>query len=355
MDSTDPELVLDREGVCNHCRRFERRTAPAWRALLDDPSRLEAELTRIRKEGEGRQYDCIIGLSGGIDSSYVALLTREYGLRPLAVHFDSGWNSELASANIEAIVRTLRIDLHTIVCDWPEMRSLQLAFFRASLANCDVPQDHAFVAALYKAASAFRIRTIISGHNTATESILPKAWGYTSRDLTHLQAVHQRFGDGTPLRNYPQMNFVQQFLYYPYVRRVRTLRVLDYRPYDKNEARGALVAKLGWREYGGKHHESRFTKFFQSYYLPKKFGFDKRRAHYSSLIAAGHMTRSEALELLAAPPFDLAAIEADKAYVAKKLGVSDREFDEIIALPPRTHRDYPYNRLIDAVRERRHG
>jgi N-acetyl sugar amidotransferase len=354
MDVSDPEIVIDDVG-CTHCRRFDNYFAPRWRHLQAHPELLDAELDVLRKEGKGKPYDCIVGLSGGVDSSYVALLAKRHDLRPLAVHFDSGWNSELASANIEAIVRALGIDLHTVVCDWPEMRNLQLAFFKASVANCDVPQDAAFVAALLEVASRNRIRHVLSGHNVATESVMPKAWGYTSRDLRHIRAIHRRFGDGTPLRRYPQMGFVRQFLYYPYVRRIRTLRILDYLPYDKDAAKQALIRELGWRDYGGKHYESRFTKFFQSYYLPVKFGFDKRRAHCSALILAGLMTRAEALEKLAEPPFDPARIGEDKSYVAKKLGVSDAEFDAILARPPRSYRDYAYNRVIDFVRERRHA
>jgi N-acetyl sugar amidotransferase len=353
MDTSDPEITFNAEGLCNHCQRFDKVTKPAWEQTLGNQEALDAIIAKIKADGKGKPYDCIMGLSGGVDSSYVAILTKQYGLRPLAVHFDSGWNSELASNNIENIVNKLGIDLYTIVCDWEEMKDLQLSFFKASVANCDVPQDHAFVAALYKTAAAKGIKYSISGHNIATESILPKAWGYTSRDLIHIEAIHKKFGKLKKLKNYPKLSFFAGFIKYPKLMHIQNINILNYIAYDKAAAKAQLMKDLDWRDYGGKHYESQFTKFFQSYYLPVKFGYDKRRAHMSSLIVTNQMNRETALKQIEEPIFDEQLMNEDKAYIAKKLGVSDAEFTEILERPNKTHRDYAYNRLIDYFRERR--
>ena len=293
-----------------------------------------------------------------MDSSYTAYVAKQLGLRMLAVHVDAGWNSELAVSNIENIVKRLGIDLYTHVVDWEEMSDLQLAFFKASLANCDIPQDHAFVAVLYRVAAEKGIPFVLSGGNLATESILPMSWGYHAIDLRHLRAVHRRFGQ-VPLRTYPTISFWQRYMYYPFLKGIKVVRLLDLVPYDKDEAKRLIVRELDWRDYGGKHYESLFTRFFQSYYLPVKFGFDKRRAHLASLIVAGQMSREEALSELAQPSYDPEAVVAEKEFVAKKLGLTATAFDEIMARPPKTYRDYPSNdwlfRLKDSAMRRLHG
>jgi N-acetyl sugar amidotransferase len=353
MDTSDPEISFNAQGLCSHCQRFDAITKPNWQKTLGNTTALESLIETIKREGKGKQYDCIMGLSGGVDSSYVATLVKKYGLRPLAVHFDSGWNSELASNNIENIVNKLDIDLFTIVCDWEEMKDLQLSFFKASLPNCDIPQDHAFVAALYKTAIKKNIKYLISGHNTATESILPKEWGYTSRDLVHLKSVHKTFGKLSSLKKYPQLSFFNSSLYYPYVKGIKSINILNYLDYNKKLAKEYLIEKLDWRDYGGKHYESGFTKFFQSYYLPVKFGYDKRRAHLASLIVTGQIDRTTALKEMEAPAFDSAIIEDDISYMAKKMGISSDEFTSILMRPNKTHRDYGYNKILDYFRERR--
>jgi len=353
MDTSDPDISFDADGVCSHCRNYDLQAKPIVdRAASGEAKKdLDALVERIKRRGRRAQYDCIIGLSGGVDSTYVALKVKEYGLRTLAVHFDSGWNSELAVGNIENIVKRLGIDLVTFVVDWEEMRDLQLAFLRSGVANCDTPTDHAFLAVLYRVASRHGIKTVITGTNFATEFILPRAWGYSPADRVHLRAIHKRFGH-VPLRNYPTLGFFQRYFYYPILRGIRTVRILNYLPYVKDDVKREIADTLGWRDYGGKHHESIFTRFFQTYYLPTKFGYDKRRAHLSSLIVSGQLTREEALASLSALPNDPDKIGEDKSFVAKKLGVSDAEFDCIMAEPPHSYRDYPTEEWLYGLKDR---
>ena len=347
MDTTDPDITFDEQGVCNHCRQFDLVYKPVLEraASKEGPARLATLVDKIKAQGVGKDYDCIIGISGGVDSTYVAWKVKELGLRPLAVHFDSGWNSELAVANIENLVKRLGFDLHTFVVDWEEMADLQLAFFKASLANCDIPTDHGFLAVLYHTAAKYGIKTFISGGNIATESILPQAWGYNASDLRHIRAIHRRFGR-VPLRSYPTLSFFQRYFWFPVVKGFREVRLLNYLPYNKNDAKELISRELDWRDYGGKHYESIFTRFFQAYYLPQKFGFDKRKAHLSSLIVSGQTTREEALQELNKPtaPFDL--MERDKEFVARKMGITVTQFDAILSQLPKSYRDYPSNERL---------
>lgn len=341
MDTTDPDIHFDENGVCSHCRRYDNMVRDTV-ARADHGERegvLAQIVARIKEEGRKGEYDCIMGLSGGVDSSYVAYQAKRLGLRPLAVHFDSGWNSELAVNNIENIVKKLGIDLYTHVVDWEEMRDLQLAFFKASVANCDIPTDHAFPSILYREAARHGIKTILSGSNYATEFILPSAWGYQSGDLRHLIDIHAKFGRA-PLKAYPTIGFFAQYIWYPYIRGIKTVKPLNYLPYNKFEAKRTIIRELDWRDYGGKHYESVFTRFFQGYYLPVKFGYDKRLAHLSSIINSGQLTREQALEELAQPTYDIELQQQDKAFVAKKLGLTEMELDAIFALPKKDYTDY---------------
>jgi len=353
MDTSDPDIKFDEEGVCNYCRAFEERgKGIVERAASEEGSRqLDTLVARLKSAGKGKEYDCLVGVSGGVDSSYVAYQTKRLGLRPLAVHFDSGWNSELAVSNIENLIKKLNIDLYTYVVDWDEMSDLQLAFFMASVANCDIPTDHAFLTVLYRVAAEHGIRYILSGYNTATEFILPKSWGYNAADTRHIKSIHAQFGK-TRLRKYPFLPFVKRYIYYPFFRRIQAIPLLDYMTYNKAEAKKIITEELNWRDYGVKHGESVFTRFFQSYYLPKKFGYDKRRAHLSSLIVSGQMTRNEAMAELARPVFTDAEMQADKEFVAKKLGISIEEFDAILARPHKTYKDYSSNECLFKLKDR---
>jgi aminotransferase len=347
MDTSDPDIQFNAEGVCSHCIEFDLLQKPQIRIGPDGDALLQAQVKAIKEQSKGKPYDCIIGLSGGIDSSYVAWKVLDLGLRPLAVHVDTGWNSELAVSNIERISKKLGIHLFTYVIDWDVMRELQLAFFRAGVPNCDIPQDHAFVAVLYKTAIKHGIRSVISGHNLATESVLPEAWGYTSIDRRHIRSIHSQFGKGS-LSNYPSYSLFQYTFVWPYLRHMKIFPILNYVDYRKTEAKQFLMDQFGWRDYGGKHYESRLTKFFQSYYLPTKFGFDKRRAHLSSLIVSGQTTREAALQELETPLYDPRQLADDKAYIAKKLRIGEAELDKIIAAPNHRHEDFASNQALIA-------
>lgn len=339
MDTSDPEIRFNEAGVCSHCTGFEKVRANSWFPDDDGRRRLDTILAGIRQEGSGREYDCILGLSGGVDSSYLALKLREWNMRPLAVHVDAGWNSELAVANIEKIVKHCGFDLHTHVVDWEEMRDLQLAYLRAGIPNQDVPQDHVFFASLYHFATSNGIRWIMSGGNLATEGIFPKAWHGPAMDAINLRAIHRRFGT-VPLRTYSTVSFLQYYVWYPFIRKMRTLRPLNFLPYNKTEAVRELEQTVGWRAYGRKHGESLFTKLFQNHYLPTRFGYDKRRPHLSSLIVSGQMTRDEAIRQLQEPLYDSDELEIDIAYFCKKLRISRAEFDAMMNSELRSHEDF---------------
>jgi N-acetyl sugar amidotransferase len=342
MDTTDPDIWFDESGVCSHAIIYDRELAEEVRATQAGERRGELEriIADIKKAGEGKPYDCVIGISGGVDSSYLALQAVRHGLRPLAVHFDSGWNSELAVDNIHNLVTRLGIDLYTHVVDWREMRDLQLAFFKASLANCDIPTDHAFGWVAFQQAEKYGIKYILSGHNNVSESVLPKAWGYDSGDAKHLKAVHKRFGT-VKLRTYPVMSSAKRKLWYPEVRGIKSIPLLNYLPYVYKDAKREIAEELGWRDYGGKHYESVFTRYFQGYYLPMKFGYDKRLAHYSSLILSEQMTRDEALALMETTNYPAELQKQDHEFIAKKLGIGVEELEAIYALPPVDYTAYP--------------
>jgi N-acetyl sugar amidotransferase len=340
MDTSDPQISFDAQGVCNHCLEFEAVTRKNWFPGPDGAERLHAIVQDIRQQGAGREYDCILGLSGGVDSSYLALKAHEWGLRPLVVHVDAGWNSELAVANIEKIVKHCNFDLHTHVVDWEEMRDLHLAYLRAGIANQDVPQDHVFFASLYHFATKNGIRTILSGGNIATEGIFPKAWHGSAMDAINLKAIHRRFGEH-PLKTYTTVSFFEAYVWFPFVKRMRTARPLNYLPYDKAQAVAELESTIGWRSYGRKHGESLFTKLFQNHYLPTKFGYDKRRPHLASLIASGQMTRDQVLKELDKPLYDLRELEIDIEYFCKKLRITRAQFDEFMRTPPHHYTDFP--------------
>jgi len=342
MDTTDPEITFDSDGVSNHALEYDRDMKRFVDAAMagERTQELSALVERIKSAGQGKPYDCVIGISGGVDSTYLAYQAVKLGLRPLAVHFDSGWNSELAVDNIHNLVSKLGLDLVTDVVDWREMRDLQLSFFKAGVANCDTPTDHAFAAVAYREAAKYGIRYILSGHNFATESILPKSWGYNALDARHLKAIQHRFGK-VKLKTYPIMGIWKRYVWFGYIRPITTIHLLNYMPYRKDEAKRIIAEELGWRDYGGKHYESVFTRYFQGSYLPKKFGFDKRKAHLSSLIVSGQMTREQALTALEQPDYPQDLERQDHEFIAKKLGISVAEFDGFVAGPPVSHREYP--------------
>lgn len=338
MDTSDPEISFDSDGRCNHCRQFDRERGNTWFPNAEGERRLQILIDRLKKEGRKKQYDCTIGLSGGIDSSYLALKAREWGLRPLVVHVDGGWNSELAVQNIEQLVKHCGYELHTHVVNWEDMRELQLSYLRAGIANQDVPQDHAFFAGLYHFAVKDGVRFVLNGGNFATEGIFPKAWHGPAMDAMNLLAVHKRFGS-RPLQDFQTISFSQYYFWYPIVRRMTPLRPLNLMPYSKEIAAQELE-QIGWRSYPRKHGESIFTKFFQNYYLPTKFGYDKRRPHLSSIVAAGAMSREAALAQLAEPLYEADELRRDRQYLCRKLRIDEEEFEELMARPVHRYSDF---------------
>ena len=339
MDTSDPEIVFDDAGACNHCTRAAALLETRLPAFKTGEYQLDRIASVMRKSGRGHDYDCIVGVSGGVDSTYVAYLCKRIGLRPLAVHFDNGWNSELAVRNIESTLRRMDIQLYTHVVDWEHFRDLQLSFLRASVPDAEVPTDHAIWALLYQTAVKFGIRYVLPGTNLATESILPKRWTYGITDWKYIRAIHDRFGR-LPLKTYPHLR-LSQFGWYVLGRRIKTISILNSVDYDKQAVMQELQREIGWQDYGGKHHESVYTRFFQSYILPRKFGIDKRRAHLSSLIVSAQISRDDALAQLKLPIADAELVRQDLEYVAKKLEMTVADFEAMMAEPVRSYRDYP--------------
>lgn len=342
MDTTDPDIWFDADGVSSHALKFDAEIAPAVIPAQrgDRLGELDQLVDTIKAAGRGKPYDCVIGVSGGVDSTYLMLQAVRLGLRPLAVHFDSGWNSELAVGNIHNLVTTLDVDLYTHVVDWREMKDLQLSFFKASLANCDVPTDHAFGWVAYQQARKYGIKYILSGSNYATESILPESWGYDAEDSRLLKAVQKKFGT-VKLKTYPVMGTFKRHIWYPLVRGIKTMKPLNFMPYVYTDAKKDITDNVGWRDYGGKHYESVFTRYFQGYYLPHKFGFDKRLAHYSSLILSGQASREEALSMMESSNYPEDLRKQDHEFIAKKLGITVEDLEALCELPPVDFTAYP--------------
>jgi len=341
MDTTDPNITFDSDGISNHYHEYKKVEKSA---LLEEPARseaLEKQIQTIKTNGKGKKYDCLIGLSGGVDSTYVAYLVKHYGLRPLAVHFDNGWNSELAVHNVNSIIETLGFDLHTIVVNWEEFRDLQLSYLRASVIDIEVVSDHAIQATMFQLSEKFNIDYIISGTNIVTEFILPSAWIYNKLDYSNLKSIHKTFG-GKKLKTYPKVTF-KKFIKYTGFRKLTPISILDYVDYNKEAAIGTITKELEWRDYGGKHCESLWTKFYQNYILPQKFGVDKRKAHLSTLICSGQITREEALAELEMPIYNQKELIEDKEYVIKKLGLTPEAFEDIMKKVPVPHEFYGTN------------
>ncbi len=337
MDTTDPGIIFDEDGVCNHCRDYDRKIREEVKSGEEGRKKIDAVVKVIKESGRGKEYDCIIGVSGGIDSSYVAYTVHSLGLRPLAVHLDNGWDSELAVRNIEAFLKKLDIDLYTYVIDWEEFRDIQLAFLRASTPDSEIPSDHAIVAILHQVADQCHTPYLVMGWNVRTESHLPEAWSHGHLDWKYIQSVHQAFGH-IPMKTFPHMGFFT--LHRAFVLH-KSINILNYIDYSRNRAMKILEDELGWQYYGGKHYESIYTRFYQGYILPRKFGYDKRRSHLSSLICSGEITRNDALVDLRTPPYDQDLQVSDREFVIKKLGITEEEFEGIMELPKKRLEDYP--------------
>lgn len=341
MDTTDSEITFDENGVCDHCLSFEFDLKPNWDTGEKGEAELDKIVEQIRRSGQGRDFDCIIGLSGGLDSSFMLhKVVVDFGLRPLVFHVDGGWNSESAVHNIEHLVDGLGLDLFTEVINWEEMKDLQLAFFKSGVPHLDIPQDQAFLATLYKFANKHGVKYILNGGNYSTECVRnPKEWIYFGSDMAQVRDIHRQFGQ-MELKTFPFTNILHHKIYLRYIKGITMVRPLNNFPYFKSDAIKLLQDTYDWKPYTQKHFESRFTKFYEGYWLPERFGFDTRKVQFSSLILTGQMSRSDALEKLSKPSFDTETINHDIEYIATKLNISVEELMSYFNLPLKSFRDY---------------
>lgn len=332
MDTSDFGIIFDSRGWCDYCNNFHKNILPKWNFGKNHSDLVEKKISEIKKDGKNNDFDCILGISGGVDSSYMAHLAKvEFGLKPLIFHVDAGWNSKQAVHNIESIVEGLGLDLYTEVINWQEMRDLQLAYFKAQVPHLDTPQDHAFFASLYNFASKYKIKHILNGGNYSTECVRePLEWAYHASDLIQLNDIHKKYGT-RKLSTFPKSDIFTYKIYYRFFKNIKVWRPLNLVPYVKEEAIKILINKYGWERYPHKHYESRFTKFYEGYWQPAKFGYDKRKAHFSSLILTNQMTRQEALEKISKPAYDPQTIHNDFEYIANKLEITYAELEEIFA------------------------
>ena len=348
MDSSDRTITFDSEGICVYCNNFHTEIVPSWHTDERGYKLLMENAEKIKSDGEGRDFDCIIGLSGGLDSSYCAYIAKEVmGLRPMLFHVDAGWNTDQAVSNIEKIVDGLGLDLYTEVVNWEEIKDLQVAILKSQIPHQDIPQDCAFFSTLYKFARENKIKYVITGGNLSTECIRePEEWGaYPGNDKTFIKGIHKKFGS-RPLKSYPIIDVFVSKLYYTYILGMKVFKPLDYVPYVKSDAEELLEAKFGWKKFKHKHHESRFTRFFEDYWLPRKFGFDRRKAHFSSLILTGQMDRSEALSRIQTTELDEEFLNQEFEYVAHKLDLSEEELRDIFNGNNKSSSDYFGKKII---------
>jgi N-acetyl sugar amidotransferase len=339
MDTSDEDIQFDESGVCNHCKDFESVLA-APRYQVDADAKLNSLIEQIKEKGKNKKYDCLVGISGGVDSCYTAYLCHKWGLRPLLIHMDNGWNSEIAVKNVKKIIDKLGLDYMSYVLDWSEFREIQLAFLKSSIVDLEMPTDIAIAASLYQTANKHGIPYIISGGNYSGEGILPLTWGYhVLKDEKLYRHIVKKFSK-VRLKKVPVVGLKGE-IYYKFIKGIKTVYPLNLVDYNKDEAREFLKKEFDWQDYGGKHHESRITAFWQSYAMPTKYNMDYRRATYSAQIVSGQITREEALEKLKPLPYNPETLEQDKQYIAKKYGISMEELDGYLALPPKTYKDFP--------------
>ena len=342
MDTSDSQISFDKNGICDHCWTFDTQIAPNWHTDSKGRDLLRSDIDKIKKQGSGKEFDCILGMSGGADSSYLLhLVVKEFGLRPLVFHVDGGWNSDIAVSNINVMIDKLDLDLYTEVINWEEMKSFQIGYFKSGLSNIDIPQDHAFIATLYNFAEKYNIGYILNGGNISTECVRnPLEWIYYGTDMLQIGFIKKNFVS-IPMKTYPFSSIIRHKIYLQYIKKIKVIKPLDYMPYIKEEAMKFLEKEYGWRPYPQKHFESRFTKFYEGYWLPKRFGFDTRKVQYSSLILTGQMTREEAIEKLSYPALTEDEARKDFSYVAKKLELEESELQEYLDMPLKSYKDYP--------------
>lgn len=336
-ENDDPNIYLDSNGVCNHCHYYEEQKRELLKEGQEAINLLTQTVDKIKLRGKNQKYDCLIGLSGGVDSSYVALMAYKLGLSPLCVHFDNGWNSELAVMNIENIVNKLGFDLYTYVINWEEFKDLQLAYLKASVVDIEVLTDHAIYGTMFKIAKDYNIKYVLGGHNVVTEGILPYHWTYSKKDYINIQAIHKQYGT-IALKTFPFLDLKMK----RFIKKsgIEFINYLNWMPYEKEQVKKTLIDELDWRDYGGKHHESIWTRFYQGYILPVKFGIDKRKAHLSTLICSGQITRNEAIKEINKPIYDPELLMIDKEFVLKKLDLNEENFNKLMKIPVRDHRAF---------------
>lgn len=350
MDTSDSEIQFDEKGVCNYCNEYVEKDKEKTEISPEQKAvRLRKMVDELKAEGKGKKYDCLMGLSGGVDSSYVTYLLHKLGLRVLVVHMDNGWNSELSVFNVENILKYTGFDLYTNVLNWKEFRQMQVAYLNAGVLDLEALSDHAINATVYHVASKFNIKYIINGSNPNTESILPLSWRYDQKltDSKNIKGIVKRVG-GFKLKHFKTISLLD-FIYYNKIKKITPVSILEYIDFDKQEAMKVIKNEMGWRDYGGKHYESIITRFYQGYILPNKFNIDKRKAHLSSLVVCGQISREEALEKLKEPIMDPKILRNDLEFVPKKLKISKDDFEQIMKGPTRSHFDFPNDGFIRAV------
>ncbi len=350
MDTTDSKITFDHNGVCDHCNTFFKLIKPKWNTGSVGRTALQNKINKIKSQSAGKDFDCILGISGGIDSSYLLYsVVEEFKLRPLVFHVDAGWNSQIAVNNIEKLIDKLNLDLFTVVINWEEMKDLQLAFFKSGVPHIDTPQDHAFFASMYKFASKYKVKNILKGGNYSTECVRnPKEWMYYQSDSIQLKAIHKQFGT-RPIDSFPITNILWHKIYLPYFRGIKLIRPLDYIPYDKDRATKFLISEFGYQKYPQKHFESRFTRFYESYWLPKRFGFDTRKVQLSSLILTKQMTRQKALKILEKKSHDEETINQEIEFISNKLGITTNELNSYMNIEIKTYKDYRSQESIYSI------
>lgn len=341
MDTSDNNIKFDDNGVCDHCLDFETYVKPKWNTNDSGRKELEKLVGKIKESGKKNDFDCLLGLSGGVDSSYMLhLAVKEFGLKPLVFHVDGGWNSEVSVHNINVMIEKLGLDLYTEVINWEEMKDFQLAFFKSAVPHIDIPQDHAFIATLYNFAEKYNIKYILNGGNISTECVqYPMKYYYYGTDMKQIADIRNQFGN-SKMETYPFSSIFRHKFYLKYLLGVNVVKPLNYMPYFKEEALALLEKEYGWKPYPQKHFESRFTKFFESYWLPERFGFDPRRVQFSSLILTGQMSREKALDLLKKPAYNPDTIHDELKYIATKLGITSEELEIYFKLPKKYYWDY---------------
>lgn len=351
MDTSDPHITFDEKGECDYCQNFKNIILPEWKYGADRIDELMVVAEKIKNDGKNRDFDCIIGLSGGLDSSYTAHIAKNVmGLRPLLLHVDAGWNTDQAVANIEKLVDGLGLDLYTEVINWEEMKDLQLAFLKSQISDQDLPQDTAFFSALYKFANKHKIKYVLTGGNFSTECCRePEEWGgYPGIDNTLIKDIHSKFGTKS-LNTFPIVDILKYKILYKYVYKMDVFKPLNYVNFTKKEAEKTLNDLYGWEKFQHKHHESRFTRFYEDYWMPKKFGYEKRRAHFSSLIMTGQMNRDKALARISNPEMSDDFLDKEFQYVANKLDITKDELIEIFEGENKTYNNYKNKRFLIGI------